>query len=165
MINTTILIHDFSTKNNIEKMEPIDLHPGFLWNEVSSERFENNLSLPYFKEKFDVLLNTNDLKPFELANEINTILLESTKVSKVKEKKIRTNTDQKSEPWFDSECKKMKNELRSLGNKLSKSPNDSNIRTSLCEEKRNFKRTIVTKKRHYKRYVLSQIESKRHGGM
>ena len=72
--------------------------------------------------------------------------------------------DQKSEPWFDGECKKMKNELRSIGNQIQKAPTNQALRMALRNEKKSFKRTIMKKKKSYKGKMLSLLESKRNDG-
>ena len=162
IINTTILMSDPLKRITTQKMNPIDLHPGFKWDEISTEKFQESLMLPYFKSKFEALLNSVSLKPSELAQELKSILLENTEIINVKVKK--TQIDQNSEAWFDTECKKLKNEVRSLGNKLRKAPKDPVIRMSLFAMKKSFKRTILSKKRNYKTKVLSDLDAKRQDG-
>ena len=85
-----------------------------------------------------------------MAKEIKLLLLENVKTSNIKEKKKMKENDQKSEPWFDSECKKMKNEMRSIGNQIRKAPTNQTLRMALRDEKKSFKRTIMKKKKSYK---------------
>ena len=162
MINTTITFNK-TIKNNVDQMIPIDMHPGWVWNDIAQENFENNLSLPYYKERFDALVNANHLTPLEIANEIKTLLVENTKTSGLREKK-KFNNDKNSEPWFDSECKREKNDINKLGNDIRKSPLDPSLRLSLRNAKKNFRRTILAKKCHHKQKMLSLLESKRDSG-
>ena len=80
----------------------------------------------------------------------------------IKEKK--KNVDSNSEPWFDSECKRKKELISQLGNKIKKSPLDQALRTLLSKEKKEFKRTILIKKRRYKEKMVHLLESKKDSG-
>ena len=70
----------------------------FLWC------FQNNLSSPYYREKFEALLSNVSLSPVELAKSIKLLLLENTKTSCLREKKTVNDDNSNSQPWFDSEC-------------------------------------------------------------
>ena len=164
MISTTINVNGSSLKNKIEHMEPIDLHPGWVWNDMARYNFESNLSLPFYKERFEALENSDSLTPIELAKEIKILLLENIKTSAIREKKKIDESDKKSEPWFDSECKKKKNCISNLGNMIRKTPMDNALRLSLRTEKKSFRRIILLKKRNYKHKMLSLLESKRDSG-
>ena len=115
MISTTINFDSSSLKTYVDHMEPISVHPGWVWNEEALFKFESNLRLPYYRERFEALVNLEGLTPSQRANEVKRLLLENTKTSNIKEKK-KMKDDQNSEPWFDSECKKLKNSIRLTGN-------------------------------------------------
>ena len=72
--------------------------------------------------------------------------------------------DLRSKPWFDSECKVLKNEIRSLGNRIRKAPLDKTLRLSLRDCKKNFRRCIMIKKRAHKGKMMSLLETKRNSG-
>ena len=163
MIRTTFKIFDLNRQLQ-EKGEPTPVHPGFLWNDISRFNFENNLALPYFQEKFDALCSS-DLKPLEIANKIKALLMENTKVSGLKERRNQNDhKGWKSEPWFDHECRIKKENLRTLANKVKKTPNNAESRKMLTETKRDFKRTIAIKKRQQKEKAVSELESKKNDG-
>ena len=164
LISANISFSDESMRTNVDQMKPTDLHPGWVWNDVSRENFESNLSLPYFKEQFEALENSANLSPAELAKSIKILLLENTKISRIKEKRMFKDDSKISEPWFDSECRKKKEDINSLGKKIQKTPQDQSLRTLLSNEKKSFRRTILLKKRHYKGKMLSLLESKRDNG-
>ena len=161
-INSTICLGEASLRNPTEQMNPIDLHPGWVWNEEVREIFAENLSLPYYKEKFEALEDSDDLSPTELAKQIQLLLIENTKTSNMREKK--KNADKKTEPWFDAECRLKKEHVNHLGNKIKKSPSDQSLRILLSKEKKEFKRTILIKKRHHKEKMINILESKRDSG-
>ena len=161
LIKTIIDFGDVSLRKEIEQMNPKDLHPGWVWNEADREIFTENLTLSYFKEKFEALEESTDLTPTELAKEIKILLLENVKTSKIRQKKI-ANSD--SDPWFDSECKRKKENIGRLGNKIKRSPTDQSLRMELSGVKKEFKRTVLQKKRRYKDKMFSILESKREDG-
>ena len=131
MISTTINFDSSSLKTYVDHMEPISVHPGWVWNEEALLNFESNLRLPYYRERFEALENSDGLTPSQTAKEIKRLLLENTKTSNIKEKK-KMKDDQNSEPWFDSECKKLKNNIRLTGNRMQKAPLQSDLKISLA---------------------------------
>ena len=106
-------------------------------------------------------LKSSDMTPSELAKEIKLLLLENTKMCHIKEKKKQADH---SEPWFDTECKRKKDQIRHLGNKIKKSPLDPLLRQTLSKEKKEFKRIILIKKRRYKDKMIHLLESKKASG-
>ena len=163
MISTTINVNG-NARCTVEQMTPIDVHPGWVWNESARETFQNNLSSPYYREKFEALLSNVSLSPVELAKSIKLLLLENTKTSCLREKKTVNDDNSNSQPWFDSECNMKKNEINKLGKAVRKCPLDSSARSDLNNAKKSFKRTILAKKRHYRQKMLSLLDSKRNDG-
>ena len=87
MISTTLDLNDASLRKEIEQMKPTDLHPGWVWNESEREKFAENLSSNYFRERFGALEESAQLTTSELANQIKVLLMENIKTSKIREKK------------------------------------------------------------------------------
>ena len=92
----------------MQEEEPTKVHPGFIWNENSKAGYQNNLLSQSVTNKINDLLSVNNMKPFDLATEIKTILLENAEASNLRLKKVPGNELRQSEPWFDSECKNVK---------------------------------------------------------
>ena len=162
LINTKLDFGNSSFRTKIGQMAANDVHPGWVWNEPEREIFTENLSLPYFKEKFAALENSTNLNPSDFAKEIKLLLVENTKISQIKlKKKI---SDLSSDPWFDSECKIKKEHINCLGNKIKKSPADQCLRNELSMIKKEFKRIVMIKKRRYKEKIVQTMESKRGDG-
>ena len=161
LINSTLDLGDVSLRNEIEQMNPTDLHPGWVWNESDRESFTENLSNAYFREKFEAL-EESTLDPKDLAKKIKLLLLENIKTSHIREKK--KHTDSNSKPWFDSECTRKKEGISHLGKKIRKSPEDKSLRTLLSIEKKEFKRIIAIKKLRHKQKFLQIMDSKRNDG-
>ena len=140
--------------------ESFKLHPGFLWNDQSYEKYKETLSFQTMKDRVDGLLGDDSLTVAEMAEKIKSILFENADMSGLKTRRVGTSGGV-SEPWFDGECKSMKDRIRSIGKQLAGSPGDRFIRSSLCDAKKSFRRKIAYKKRNYKRTVLAELESKR----
>ena len=68
IINTTINVSG-NFWSSAEQMTLIAIHPGWVWNDVARESFQNWLS-PYFSEKINALLNDVNRSPVELAKKI-----------------------------------------------------------------------------------------------
>ena len=137
-----------------------DIH----YDESQPTPFKRKSRIPYFKEKFEALETSENLTPVELAKEIKLLLVENAKVSRLREKKIIRENGKKSEPWFDSECRRDKNNVNRLGNLIQKKPTDSTLRMQLRDARKSFKRTILAKKRNYKHKMLDLLESKKETG-
>ena len=137
-----------------------ELHPGFVWNDEAYDRYKEALSLPAMDAKINAFLSNNTLSVIEMSEHVKSFLFENAEIAKVKCKKKKSD-EHFSEPWFDEDCKEKKKEIRTLGNKLSKYPENESIRISLREAKKGFRRTIAFKKRNYKRSTLTELESKR----
>ena len=90
--------------------------------------------------------------------------MENTQTARVKEKRKINEDDKKSEPWFDSECKKKKDDITKLGKKIQKSPKDQGLRTLLSNEKKSFRRIVLLKKRQHRGKMMALLESKRDCG-
>ena len=159
MIITSLKLGDISRECKTGE-KSFELHPGFLWNDEAYDRYKEALSLPAMDTKINEFLSNNSLSVIEMSEHVKSILFENAEIAKVKCKKKKSD-EHFSEPWFDEDCKERKKEIRTLGNKLSKYPENESIRISLREAKKGFRRTIAFKKRNYKKSTLAELESKR----
>ena len=161
IIKTTILFYDTLNRTAIENKDPIKVFPGFRWNETSKSKYYNGLKSQDVRNKINTLLNSKNINHSELAAGIKNILWDNTKTSNLRHKKV---AQRQSQPWFDYECKNLKNNLNTVGNKLKKDPGNQTIREILFQEKRNFKKVITAKKRRYKENIISELDTKKHEG-
>ena len=74
LINTTLDLNDAFSRKEMEQMKPTDLHPEWVWNESEREKFAENLSSNYFRERFGALEESTLLTPSELAKQIHGVL-------------------------------------------------------------------------------------------
>ena len=140
-MNNTLLSRTVS-----EHKDPINVTPGFVWNENSKSKYQNGLQSPNVRNKINALLNSTNLESLALATELKNILWDNAKTSNLRPKKVPQKGQRQSEPWFDSECKNMKDNLNALGKKLKKAPGNKTTREALFQEKRNFRKIILAKK-------------------
>ena len=74
---------------------------------------------------------------------------------KARGSKIKCKSQNK---WFDLECETEKESLQSLGEKISKNTNNSELKQLLRDKKKRFKQTCGRKKREYISKGLSNID-------
>ena len=74
---------------------------------------------------------------------------------KARGSKIKCKSQNK---WFDLECETEKENLQSLGEKISKNTNNSELKQLLRDKKKRFKQTCGRKKREYISKGLSNID-------
>ena len=88
-------------------------------------KFIETLKSPEFKEKID-FLDRNDFSPQNLTTKITELLLETCDKSGIKPKTFKT--DKNSEPWFDDECKHLKDSIKKKCKELRVNSKDENLR-------------------------------------
>ena len=88
---------------------------------------------------------------------VSETLVETCKEAglKARDNKIKWKSQNK---WFDPECKAEKENLKSLGEKISHNTNNSEMRQLLRVKKKRFKQTCRRKKREYISEGLSNID-------
>ena len=145
------------TKDMTDKTYETD--PNYMFDEKSKSRFLAGLKSEEISEKIVKLVENDDISTLNLGIEIKKILINNAKSCKVKTKKYKKGDC--SAPWFDSECKNKKDNMRKLGKDLKNEPSNQNIRSSLSELKRSFKKIVAYKKRKYKRNITDKM-SKSH---
>ena len=137
-----------------------ELHPGYLWNEESIERFKKGLKDPLIEGRIETLLNSPSIQSISLAKEIQKLLTDTVHTSKIKPKK-RIDPENKSEPWFDKECESEKKKVRTFANKVKKNPQDDICRSQLRGAKKEFKKIIMAKKRRYRTNIFKKLQDEK----
>ena len=102
------------------------------------------------------LLENENLSALNLGAATKSFLLENAGKCQTKMTKS-TNVANSDAPWFDSECKKARNNLRKLGNELKRDPKKQETRTLLQNEKKEFKKMTGGKKRKHRRNVTDKL--------
>ena len=87
----------------------------------------------------------------DTASQLSETLVEACKEAGLKARGKSQNK------WFDQECETEKENLQSLGEKISKNTNNSELRQLLRDKDKRFKQTCRRKKREYISKGMSNI--------
>ena len=106
-------------------------------------------------------LNTLDNpEPQELTTKITEILIDSCDKAGIKpnKQKIRAKIQ---EPWFDEECKNLKNSIKTKCRKLRKNNKNDELHISILKENKFLKNLIRKKEEAYKRGIIKEMNLKK----
>ena len=143
-IYATILTNEAMVKR-CEESSLRDAQPGFIWDGNARDRYLAGLKSKENMEKLSKLSNSSNLNPTDFSKEIRDILIGNAHLCKIKQKKIRKDTAQQSFPWFDKECRELKNKLRVNSKRLSKNHKNKNDRISTFQSKKDLKKLVRKK--------------------
>jgi hypothetical protein len=104
-----------------------------------------------FKKKIDDMMTSED-NP-NLVQDIRNLLTDAANQCKIKKTRKRTNFN---EPWFDEECRNLKNSIKSNGKALRRNPNDITAREKLYIEKRKLRNLIKKNKFLHRKSIVSR---------
>ena len=116
LIKTCILC-DIDLQIKTDEAEGEEIHPGFVWNDFSINKFKENLKRLNNEVKFKAWLNTPNPDPRVLAKNIRLTLWDNALSSGLKQKNSAPG-GKVSEPWFDKECVSNKEKVSRLAKKL-----------------------------------------------
>ena len=126
-----------------------------LWNIKSKDRLKDGLKSQTVQSRLEAAVKHDSS---DIASKlISETLAEACKEAglKVRSSKIKCKSQNK---WFDQECETEKENLQSLGEKISKNPYNSELRQLLRDKKKRFKRTCRWKKREFIGKGMSNID-------
>ena len=137
------LLARIRTKSTIEeklfdKVDLQDIPSRYIWNDKADETFRAKLDSSEFKEEVKKILSAED-NP-SLPQDIQDLLTGAADSCDIKKTKVRKCTP--DPPWFDLECKSLKNNIRQLGKTLRKEPYNTAIRESLYIDKNTLRNKI-----------------------
>ena len=96
--------------------------------------------------------------PAKFTENVSKGILKCVSESGIKKKKDRKNKKSGRDlPWFDDECRKIKNELKKLSKKLKHSPESNDLREKLFVTKRKFNNLIKKNKVEYKQSIIGEM--------
>ena len=122
------------------------------WNEDSPEKFTSILEM--HEQEISSILNVPDANADDIVKKFQNLITAVTKEGNfIKKSGKKPSTD---EPWFDNECKRGKEHVTNIGKSLQSCPSDKNLRKSLFEGKKKFRKLIYVEKRNYthKRFLM-----------
>ena len=125
------------------------------WNIKSQDRLKDGFKSQAVQSRLQEAVKHDSI---DSASElISETLVEACKEAGLKARgsKIKCKSQNK---WFDLECETEKENLQSLGEKISKNTNNSELKQLLRDKKKRFQQTYGRKKREYISKGLSNID-------
>ena len=140
------LIAKIRTATNIaeEIVTPPTLHDlpsRYIWKDGNTETFEEKLDSDDFRERVNKILATADNE--DLARDVQHLLTHAADECNIK--KTRRSNRKIDPPWFDEECREIKNRISGHGKKLRQQPDNTETREKLYFDKKKL-RNLVRKK-------------------
>ena len=110
------------------------------------------------------LLEIPETEAENIANSFTTIMHKIAQKGGIQKKKPANIKTGDNPIWFDSECRDAKTELRKLGKLVKHKPNEIDLRASLYDKKRKFKKLTKKKKKQYTENTIKRMSlSKKQG--
>ena len=133
-------------KDNVSATRLYDLPNRYIWKKEDDKTFTEKLVSDEFEHEVQKLMAMKD-NP-DLIKNIQNLLTKAADECNIK--KTRSKPKKQDPPWFDLECKRLKDEIRKHGKALRHQPNDVGTRQTLYFEKRKL-RNLVRKNKHLHR--------------
>ena len=135
----------------------------FVWNDVFKTTLRENLNNECILNNMNTLFYFPQNQSVDsLVNEFTSIIVNiSKKVIKVKNRRFSQKKQKQTiqkQKWFDKNCHLLKNELRNLGNLLSRFPENNFLRHKFFSTKKEYKRLVKRLKRNFKYEMLNKIK-------
>ena len=131
----------------------------FFFRKKDIENFSNTLKTQEIKENLNRLEQDRNMNAQTLATELTNTLLDVTKKANIKPSKAPNC--HKNEPWFDKDCVKLKNSLKSKCKKLCKNQGNFALQCEVRQENKKLRKLIKMKKYNYKQTILDDLKLKR----
>ncbi|CAG2240208.1 unnamed protein product [Mytilus edulis] len=161
-------IFNFKNSKEIDKEELWSLPGKFKWADQSKDIYIDALLEEKSVEdilSLNKLIDDNNFNDIDfLVNKTNEIYLEAAKKSvsfKANLKKsIMQRHTKKAKPkkvWMSNDCLLLRKEVRSLGNRLAKAPNNNALRLTYCNCKREYNKLKNKLKKDFFHSLIKQI--------
>ena len=124
----------------------------YIWTLDDDAAFENKLKSDAFKQKVNNIMGEEN-NP-DLVHKIHDLLTTAANEINVRKTRKKHKTDP---PWFDNECKELKDVIRQHGKKLKKNPNDVSERVSLYVKKKRLSNLVRRNKFAYKKSIVDEM--------
>ena len=85
-------------------------------------------------------------------------MLDVADSANIKKSAAKKHDLQNDAPWFDINCKKIKQEIRLLGKKIKMEPKNTTLKFELAKQKRILKHLTKKKKLSYKHNILEKMK-------
>ena len=146
---------------NTQPNKLYNIRNSYRWDQNSTEQYQKAIDTPKIQTLLDNFLDckySHSKESLNLAvNNINNIFRQTAKEAQLKlnKNKPKTVTDKK---WFDTDCKMIRNNIRTLSNQKHRDPQNADLRFRYYETLKLYKRTLRLKKQQYNKQQLTIIE-------
>ena len=137
----------------------------FLWNELATENYKyelqsNNVKIDFLimQEKFKSSQPTQESVD-KIVKAMSDVLINSAKLAvPFKFKKIQKRGKQKkrSKPWYNHDCKDLRNTIRKLAKEIQKGRNSA--KADFYKFKKQYKKLIKKKAREFKLTLINELQ-------
>ena len=143
---------------NLNKVEKINENqklknaPGkFIWNSEAKQNFRKTLESNEISLLLDKLvLDFKTSSVNKSVKDLTNFLVKTCEKSNIKKVGSRgKNKTTLDKPWFEKDCKEVKNELKLLGKDIIQNPQNDDLRKKLCYDKKVYKKLTKQKSREY----------------
>ena len=93
----------------------------------------------------------------------STTLLEACSKANIKAKR-KSSKRKNDDPWFDKDCKKVKNSIKRKCQLLRNDSSKTNLHFEIFVENKLFKKMLKKRKRQYKLKIVTEMNIKRGTG-
>lgn len=135
----------------------------FLWRSNDSAKFLETLSTPLFSSKLDDLAKSATPSCNHISD-LTDILIKAAEMSKIRKSSKSKKKRRKHKRWFDSDCHKLKNELRKIARRIgSLTANDykrgDTLHKIYNQKKKHYYKVLKRKSNQYKAETLNELEA------
>ena len=129
----------------------------YIWKSDDSKQFTKALKSPDIDKALNEISNLDHTNPNDIVEPLTELLMKTAKKANIKEKTSISETKKSNNPpWFDKECKNLKNDVKKMGRKIKSDPSNLKLKRDLTIQKRLLKRTVQKNKTSYKKKFLTQ---------
>ena len=122
------------------------------WKDDSPEKFTSILSS--YGREINEILNSPDTDAKGIVDKFQNLVKNVIEEGNFKRKSSRPQPDP---PWFDENCRKSKENISRIGKSLQKCPHDLELRKSLSENKKTFRKVVREKKRAHEKNIFDDM--------
>ena len=157
------LLHETDISDKSHLLKPH--HPQFMWSSDSYSLFPlaltdndiQNLHVNYLTHDFS---QTKQGVNQALADLTQIFQVAGKKSLKTKSRnKAKANDKRMKQPWFNTQCSKLKSDLKYLSNRLRKYPNQRGIHEMYFKTLKEYKKLIKLEKWNYKNNLIFELET------
>ena len=91
----------------------------FVWSSISKQKFLNIIKDTEFLNKLESIIELDNTNPENIVKQLSNFLIEAAEKAKIK---TLRETGEKKPPWFDKSCRKLKEDIKSLGRAIKRDP-------------------------------------------